>query len=270
MITVTAISPNSENNCGLLEAVITGTGFVADNAQSATLTKGGVTLEGKNFTVVSATSITCDFELNGQATGTWTVNVIGATTGSLAGFTMTSSNNYCTYADVKKFCHIARNNSNNNEKIKELIPKASAMIDSETNRFFNQRTITNEIHDDETKTIEENKLFPKYFPIISVTSLVENTITLTENTDFYVYDNFIRKTTDFIPDYKGISLTYVAGKAIIPDLIRQICTEITSILANLKIVTYTTDEGIERSVILTTMPDYVKERLAGYRKPQVW
>lgn len=270
-ITVSSITPNSENNCGLVEATITGTGFVTDFAYSATLTLGATTITGVKFHVVSDTLLYVDFEINGKPVGTYTVNVIGTPVGSLVGgFSITQSNNYCTFADVKRLCAIERLNTNNDTKIKSMIPRVCEIVDNETKRVWNVRTFT-EIADHNTKNVVEDTFFTKYFPIVSVTSMVVNTIALTENTDFVVYDSYIISLNgDYVLDSKGLVITYTGGNATVPEFIRQIATEVTAILCNLKTVTYTTAEGIDKAVILTTTPEYVQDMYDKYRKRELW
>jgi len=270
-VTVTAISPNSENNCGLVEVVITGTNYQTDPAFNVYLINGAVTIQCANFTIVSDTSITCDFDLHGQIAQAYDVvveSLLGD--GTLAtGFTITTNNNYCTYVDVKRFCQIDRSNHNNDEKIKQLIPRASEMIDINTKRVWNQRAFL-EIHDSETQTIEETLLFPEYYPIDSVISLLIDGAAQVEGTNFWVYPTYIKAAQDFSSEPQGITLSYIAGNVIVPDFIRQLATEITAILSNLKTVTYTTEDGIDKAVILTTFPEYIQDTYNKFRKVELW
>ena len=274
MITVTSITPTSENNCGLVEATVIGTSFLTDNVQAVQLidSSGVIIIHGIKLTVVSETLLYIDFEINGKVPGIYHVKVIGtALFGLLAnGFTITQSNNYCTFADVKRLCAIERLNRNNDTKIKSMIPRVCEIVDNETKRVWNVRTFT-EIADHNTKNVVEDTFFTKYFPIVSVTSMVVNTIPLTENTDFVVYDSYIISLNgDYVLDSKGLVITYTGGNATVPEFIRQIATEVTAIFCNLKTVTYTTAEGIDKAVILTTVPEYVQDMYDKYRKRELW
>lgn len=269
-LTVTSITPASENNVGLVEVEIVGLDFVVDSAASAELALGGTLIPALNFTVVSNTLIRCDFDIRGATVGLYNVNVYGIIAAGLAnGFEVTLSNNYCTYTDVKRFCQIPRDNQNNNEKIKSLIPKASEMIELETKRVFNVRSFT-EVLDNNSPQIVEDTIFPKYFPVQTVTSLSINGFVKILNSDYWVYNTFIKYNGDIVSENKKVILSYTGGYVVLPAMINQLCTELTSILANLKTVTYTTAEGVDKAVILTTFPDYIAQTYKKYKRVEIW
>ncbi len=90
--TVTAINPNTGANDDSISVTITGTNF----ADTATVTLSGPTkadITATNVVVVSPTSITCDFDLNGAAAGTYDVDVdVNGMLGELTGgFTVTEA-----------------------------------------------------------------------------------------------------------------------------------------------------------------------------------
>ena len=59
-------------------------------------------------------------------------------------------------------------------------------------------------------------LYPDYYPINSVTSLTVDSVALVEDTDFFVYPNFIR--IDYSSDNKkSVVLSYNAGLTVVPD-----------------------------------------------------
>ena len=71
---VTSITPASGQNTGSVSVSIAGTDF--QNGATVKLTKTGETdIQGTSVVVVSATQITCDFNLTGAATGAWNVVV---------------------------------------------------------------------------------------------------------------------------------------------------------------------------------------------------
>ena len=270
-VTVTAISPNNEDNCGLVEVVITGTNFQTDPAYNAQLIFGALTYNALNFKIESDTQITCDFEIVGIPIGVYDVRVnslLGDGT-LIGGFTVTPSNNYCTYTDIKRFCIIDRYNLNYNNKIKGVIPRASQIIDNETKRVWNQRQFI-EAHDDETNTIEDNILFPNYYPIQQVNSLTIDGNVQVLGTDYWVYKTYLKGLQDFESDNQGIVLDYVGGPLQVPSFIRQLAVEITSIICNLKTVTYTTAEGIDKAVIITTFPEYIQQTYDKFKKVELW
>ena len=63
-------------------------------------------------------------------------------------------------------------------------------------------------------------LFPKHYPIVSVTHLYLDDSELTEDTDFYVYETYIYLGLN--EGNKNITLDYTAGYATIPGDIEQV------------------------------------------------
>jgi len=272
VVALTSITPASENNVGLVEVNIIGTGFLVpgDLAINAQLV-GVSTINAVNFEVVSDILIRCDFNVYGATAGQYNVVVTGMITTDtiINGFDVTLSNNYCTFTDVKRFCLINRVNPNYNGKINDLIPRASELIELETKRVFNVRTFT-ETLDDNGKQIVEDCIFTEYFPIQSVTSLTIDGTLKVLNTDYWVYRTYILYNDTIVSDPQGVVVNYTGGYVELPQNIHQVCIEIASIMANLKTVTYTTDEGIDKSVILTSFPDYIEDVFKKYRKVEIW
>ena len=103
---------------------------------------------------------------------------------------------YCTLSEVKTHCGIATATTSFDDDIKEAINKASRLIDSLTGRYYYKKTYTSEYlngtMDYNGWQILENSdggilLTPQAAPIISVTTLIESSATLVENTDFYLH-----------------------------------------------------------------------------------
>lgn len=98
---------------------------------------------------------------------------------------------YVTLADVKFYCGIATGKTEFDEDIKKAINKASRYIDGVTGRYYYKKTYTSAYlstgYQYEGWEILDDKLFtPRNAPIIDVTTLIEGTTTLIENTDFYI------------------------------------------------------------------------------------
>jgi hypothetical protein len=98
---------------------------------------------------------------------------------------------YVTLDDVKIYCGIALSKADYDEDIKIAINKASRYIDGVTGRYYYQKTYTDEYlngtKDYQGWQILEELLFtPQLAPIISITSITEDSTLLVENTDFYV------------------------------------------------------------------------------------
>ncbi len=71
---ISTVSPSSANNNGSVSLTITGTNFVSGASAKLTL-NGQSDIAATNVTVVSATSITCSFDVSGKATGNWSLIV---------------------------------------------------------------------------------------------------------------------------------------------------------------------------------------------------
>lgn len=103
---------------------------------------------------------------------------------------------YCTLAQVQQF--VGNTNADKIDQIKDAINRASRFIDEITGRIYYQKTVTDyylrgtrggdgwEVRRYIPGKTGGGLLVCPYRPIISVTSLIEGTTTLTENTDFYV------------------------------------------------------------------------------------
>jgi hypothetical protein len=128
-------------------------------------------------------------------------------------------------ATVKSELNIT--NGDTDALLRGYISRASAAAASYCNRVFPVETITDEIwtHRDPTPGRIVGKFEPltlSRFPVTSVTSVVENSITLVDRTDFRVdYDKgqLIRLGTAGVPTLWPVTLiaaTYAAGYETIP------------------------------------------------------
>lgn len=102
---------------------------------------------------------------------------------------------YVTLSDVKRYCGISQNKDEYDEDIKNAINKASRYIDSTTGRYYYKKTYSSEYlkttkgYDGWSIVLNEDISFiftPQLSPIIDITTLIENDVTLVEDTDFYV------------------------------------------------------------------------------------
>lgn len=99
---------------------------------------------------------------------------------------------YVTLNDVKFYCGIGTDKTAYDEDIKKAINKASRYIDSVTGRYYYKKSYSSEYITTTSVRYQgwqilDDKLFtPQNAPIITLTSLVVDDDTLTENTDFYV------------------------------------------------------------------------------------
>jgi hypothetical protein len=105
---------------------------------------------------------------------------------------------YVTLDDVKLHCSIGLDSTKYDEQIKRAINRASRYIDERTQRYYYKKSYSSEAINgtdhydgwtiiDQTTTRGGLILTPRRAPIISVTTLVDDDTTLTENTDFYLH-----------------------------------------------------------------------------------
>lgn len=98
---------------------------------------------------------------------------------------------YVTLDDVKFYCGISLDKIDYDEDIKKAINKASRYIDGLTERFYYKKAYADAYlstgYQYEGWEILDDKLFtPPNAPIIDVTTLIIGSVTLVENTDFYI------------------------------------------------------------------------------------
>jgi len=126
---------------------------------------------------------------------------------------------YATLDAVKNHCGIALSKTDYDDEIKDAINIVSRLIDSFTGRIYYEKTYTNEYLNGTTDyqgwQIVGNLLYTPYAaPIISISSLVEDSANLIENTDFYIdkVSGIIEKEAgkwDFAP--RKIKISCVIG-----------------------------------------------------------
>ena len=119
----------------------------------------------------------------------------------------------------------------------------------------------------------------KYYPVTSITSLVEDGTTLVEDTDYYVDKTTgrVEKLTQssiLNPDRElcywnternSIVVNYIGGTQLTDDVI-SVVKELAGIRAGIKKRTYTDNEGIERVATLTSLPKEILDILSRHRK----
>jgi hypothetical protein len=102
---------------------------------------------------------------------------------------------YTTLSKVKTHCGIDASNTDYDDDIREAINTVSRLIDSLTGRFYYKKTYTADYLNGaksfsgwQIVTNDRGSYIytPQMAPIIAVTSLIEDSITLVENTDFYL------------------------------------------------------------------------------------
>lgn len=162
-----------------------------------------------------------------------------------------------TLEKVKAYLEIAADDTGRDEVLTRLITSAQATIENYCRRKF------------EAADYEENfdgparRIFPKQYPVISVSSLVYG------DNDTAIEDYKNRGThIDLIYNYCDIDISYRAGYESVPDDLEQACIMLVDYYYKTDIANYSrvfADTGglISRPV---NMPGHVKVLLEAYRK----
>lgn len=172
-----------------------------------------------------------------------------------------------TLSEVKTFLKIQQSDVSNDERLKSLITQISQVV-----RDFCGRDFAN-IARVEYFDGGVQEIFLKHYPVIKIDSIKEEDMLLTENQDFIAYYDTGRicrigamylmgaKEGYFTSGLKNIEVKYISGPATIPDSIKYGTLEWIAVSSGLKTKTYTTNEGVEATVALTTIPEHVREIL---------
>lgn len=125
----------------------------------------------------------------------------------------------------------------------------------------------------------DTEFYLNYYPIVSVSALTEDGVTLTQDTDFYVdlATGRVEKISNdeitnpdranlsyWTSDRNAIVVTYVGGHALTDDATMAV-KEMVGIDCGLKKRTYTDNEGVERVATLSAYPKHIMAVLDRHR-----
>ncbi len=117
-----------------------------------------------------------------------------------------------TVDDFKLYLQIDVGDTSQDTLLQSLIDGAEKSIEAKGLKFAIVN-IVNEKHDC------SEILYPDYYPINSVASLIIDNLMLVEDTNFFVYPNFIR--IDYgSENFKSVVISYNAGFATVPEDIK--------------------------------------------------
>lgn len=165
--------------------------------------------------------------------------------------------------------HLPINSSDTSKDLylQSLIKLGSDHVRRITHRAWAAATI--DIVEKFTPTINIELLQVKYFPIISITSVVENGVTLTEDSDYFVnyaIGQFKRlNETEWIEKDHGVVITYKGGEEP-PDGLKLLVINWIASISGERTRTFTTEDGVEQAVTITTIPKWVTDGLEYYTK----
>lgn len=152
-----------------------------------------------------------------------------------------ASNVWITLADTKEYLGISSGDTDNDDRIINLINRATQVVETYLGRTVLQATYTNEVYDG---TGSYDLLLNNY-PVSSVTSLAKRDTPYTDSwndtvdsNDFYVdsVNGTITKVTAFSEPPAQYRVTYVAGYALadVPNDLSLAVLDIVSYLWNAK------------------------------------
>lgn len=192
---------------------------------------------------------------------------------------------YCTLEQVQQF--VGNTNADKIDQIKDAINRASRFIDEITGRIYYQKTVTDyylrgtaggdgwDIRKYIPGKSAGGLLVCKYKPIVSITSLVETAVALTENTDFYVLNEsgiVERASGNWSETPRDIKITAVFGYATTdtatpsadqPGDITQYAIEIAGRMSGLFARSVEQQDGEVMAFYETAIPEWIVERLAA-------
>ncbi len=186
---------------------------------------------------------------------------------------------YVTLAEVKRHIGLTSSIVDQDTKLTEMIGFASDHIDTETRKFWDKRTLTVTT---EAVFRNQKKLFMPA-PIISIASITEAGVAL-DTTVFKIYKDWLEKTGSSFAEVTGrfeiggpvwsrvqqdIVVKGDFGHDPTPRDIKLLAAEIVGIFAGMKTRSFTQDDGVERTVLVTALPEWVNQKLASLRQPRV-
>lgn len=173
-----------------------------------------------------------------------------------------------TTAKVKEYYNIPESDTKRDSYIAVMLQKAIDEVCAYCKHDFESKARTSE---DVIVEQYSNKAFLQYRPVASVASVIEDGITLVSGTDYYTHKNIgmIERLCGYWNSIPGnLVVSYTGGIALNQDVV-QVVMEIIGIYAGLKVRTYVTNEGVEQSVTITSIPKDLQNRLDLYRLAMV-
>ena len=186
---------------------------------------------------------------------------------------MAITNGYATVAELQR--KLGRTVSSSDTIftfLEECIERASRAIDDLTGSVYYEASITSEKIDQFEVSnsgiiisCSDKIMFPA--PLISVTSIVEDGVTLTSD-DYWPYYSagVITRPGGWTYTRQGILFTGSFGYSSYPKNVNSWCLAIAGALSGRETSTYTDDEGNIQEVIRNSVPKWVYDEIRANRK----
>jgi len=181
------------------------------------------------------------------------------------------TNGYTTLSNIKTF--LGKNDTTKDTFLEACIERASRYIDQYLSTVFYEKTITSEAIDYHSYSesgffIVENNLYSPA-PIISITSLLEDSVALVVNTDYYLYKTKALKPGGWSTNYKAITFTGKIGYATTPKEIEAVCLELSAVFSGLWTRSFSDGEGNIQDMLKTNLSKATFDFLSMYRAGNV-
>ena len=189
--------------------------------------------------------------------------------------TMATTLSDITLSDVKSYYNYTE--TNRDTQITNLLPIVTDIITQYCRNTFTQTTRTNE---KPVVPIERTDFYLKHIPVSSITSIIVDGTTLTEDTDFFVEldTGRVQKLSSddpiFVGDYywnsvpNKIVVTYVGGTPLTQDLV-LVFYELVGIYAQINLKVYVDVEGNEHASKMDTIPAALKAILNRHQRVNI-
>ena len=131
---------------------------------------------------------------------------------------------FCQVADLADFLQI--DILPDDTSAVQAITDATAVIKAYTNQLLVQVTDDVETFD----CVIGQKVYLRQLPVVSVTSVVENGVTLVENVDYKLGNHGVlyRMNANWACGIQNIVVTYTHGYEVVPDIARIVCMRVAS------------------------------------------
>jgi hypothetical protein len=172
---------------------------------------------------------------------------------------------YCSVADVQRVAGRSSLSALETSALGDWIVRASEFVDRFCGTWFEPRTKTIKT---EAVRLDQVRLFLPA-KLLSLTSLVEDGGTLTLDSDFYSYEWWLEKNgrQAWTTEQRSVVAVGSFGYATTPAEIVEAAAQIAATMAGYKQRSYVSGDGVAASVLISILPDYVRETLEMHRRP---
>lgn len=196
---------------------------------------------------------------------------------------MSITNGYCTLKQLQDYLGRSVKGPWEDKAgmLERMIDAASRYIDQYTGKVYYTKSVTAEVIDRYTRVSDSGIIITSLrytddililpAPIISITSIVEDNITLTSGADYYIYtkSSIIDRTTSWSYGRQNIKITGSFGYASVPDHINNVCVMIAASFSGLDSKVFVDEIGASQAMMTNSIPAKILKILDRERTPNV-